>query len=81
MFVAGAGTGGAPAAIAAARAGAKTIVAEYLPRMGGTMTDGLIGLYCYGLTIGFTKELDEGVHDFGAIYGQCKAEWMRAATG
>ena len=78
VFVAGAGTGGAPAAIASARAGAKTIVAEYLPRMGGTMTDGLIGLYCYGLTIGFTKELDEGVHDFGAIYGQCKAEWMRA---
>ena len=78
VFVAGAGTGGAPAAIAAARAGAKTIVAEYLPRMGGTMTDGLIGLYCYGLKIGFTAELDKGVHDFGAIYGQCKAEWMRA---
>ena len=78
VFVAGAGTGGAPAAIAAARAGAKTIVAEYLPRMGGTMTDGLIGLYCYGLRIGFTAELDRGVHDFGAIYGQSKAEWMRA---
>ena len=78
VFVAGAGTGGAPAAIAAARDGAKTIVAEYLPRMGGTMTDGLIGLYCYGLKIGFTAELDKGVHDFGAIYGQSKAEWMRA---
>ena len=78
VFVAGAGTGGAPAAIAAARAGAKTIVAEYLPRMGGTTTDGLIGRYCYGLRIGFTKELDAGVHDFGAIYGQCKAEWLRA---
>jgi len=78
VFVAGAGTGGAPAAIAAARAGVKTIVAEYLPRMGGTMTDGLIGVYCYGLRIGFTKELDEGVHDFGAIYGQSKAEWLRA---
>lgn len=78
VFVAGAGTAGAPAAIASARAGARTIVADYLPRMGGTMTDGLIGLYCYGLKIGFTAELDGAVYDFGAIYGQCKAEWLRA---
>ena len=73
-----AGNNQVPATIAAARAGAATIVAEYLPRMGGTMTDGLIGLYCYGVKTGFTAELDKGVHDFGAIYGQCKAEWLRA---
>ena len=77
VFVVGAGTGGGPAAISAARAGAKVIVADYLQRFGGVMTDGLIGLYCYGLRLGFTSELDKGVADFGAIYGQCKAEWMR----
>ena len=77
VFVAGAGTGGAPAAIAAARAGAKVIVSDYLERMGGVMTEGLIGLYCYGLRIGFTGEMDAGVRDFGAIYSQCKSEWMR----
>ena len=78
VFVAGAGTGGAPAAISAARHGAKTIVCDYLYRMGGVMTDGLIGQYCFGYRKGFTAELDESMKGFGAVYGVAKAEWFRA---
>ncbi len=81
VFVAGAGTAGAPAAIAAARAGAKTIVADPLHRMGGVMTDGLIDSYCFGLRIGFTAELDKGVDALGAtVHGVGKAEWLRRAA-
>ena len=77
VFVAGAGTGGAPAAISAARAGAKTIVSDYLYRMGGVMTEGLIGSYCFGIRCGFTKEMDPQVASFGSIYSIAKAEWLR----
>ena len=78
VFVAGAGTGGAPAALSAARHGAKTIVCDYLWRMGGVMTDGLIGQYCFGYRKGFTEELDRSLEGFGAVYGVAKAEWFRA---
>ena len=77
VFVAGAGTGGGPAAIAAARAGAKTIVAEYLYMMGGVMTEGLIGNYCYGYRKGFTAEVDANVKKVASVYGQAKSEWFR----
>ena len=76
-FVAGAGTGGGPAGISAARAGAKTIVCEYLYMMGGVSTDGLIGLYYFGNRVGFTHEIDEGVKAMGAVFPQCKSEWYR----
>ena len=77
-FVAGAGTGGAPAAIAAARHGAKTIVAEYLYVEGGVQTDGLIGTYYYGNRVGFTKDIDEGTKATGSVFPQAKSEWYRA---
>ena len=78
VLVAGAGTGGAPAAIAAARAGMKTIVCDPLYRMGGVMTDGLIDCYCHGLRIGFTTEIDTGTKALGAtVRGIGKAEWFR----
>ena len=76
-FVAGAGTGGGPAGISAARAGAKTIVCEYLYMMGGVSTDGLIGLYYFGNRVGFTHEIDVGVKAMGAVFPQCKSEWYR----
>ena len=47
VFVAGAGTAGCIAAIAAARAGAKVILAEKLPVPGGTLTNGGIGISNY----------------------------------
>lgn len=77
VLVAGGGTGGAPAAIAAARKGLKTILVEYSYRLGGVMTDGGIGLYCFGLRVGFTHELDTALKEMGSVYGVCKAEWFR----
>ena len=81
VFVAGAGTGGAPATIAAARAGMKTIVCDPLYRMGGLMTDGVIDSYCFGLRIGFTPEIDAGIAALRAdVHGIGKAEWFRRAA-
>jgi hypothetical protein len=66
--VIGGGTGGAPAGIAAARQGAKTLVVEYLHDLGGVGTTGFISNYYYGYMEGFTKEIDDGV----AAYGEGK---------
>jgi flavin-dependent dehydrogenase len=77
VVVAGAGTGGGPAGIAAARQGARTIVCEYIYQMGGVQTDGLIGLYYWGNRVGFTSEIDKGVKDTGVVFSQCKSEWYR----
>ncbi len=43
VVVVGGGTSGAPAGIAAAKSGAKTLVVEYLYELGGVGTVGLIG--------------------------------------
>ena len=77
VVVAGAGTAGAPAGIAAARQGARTIVCDYLYQMGGVQTDGLIGYYHWGNRVGFTAEIDQGVIPVGAVQSQCKSEWYR----
>jgi hypothetical protein len=63
VLVVGGGTGGAPAGIAAARAGAGTLVAVFLSGMGGVGTLGLIGQYWYGNRVGFTAEMDRAVAD------------------
>jgi flavin-dependent dehydrogenase len=88
VVVVGGGTGGAPAGIAAARQGAKTLVVEYLHGLGGIGTMGLIGKYYYGNREGFTKELDQGLAQLGgqeegksgqgqAWNSQVKIEWYR----
>jgi len=88
VVVVGGGTGGAPAGIAAARQGAKTLVVEYLHGLGGIGTMGLIGKYYYGHREGFTKELDQGLAELGgaaegksgqdqAWNSQLKIEWYR----
>lgn len=77
VLVAGAGTGGGPAGIGAARRGAKTIVCEYINQMGGVETDGLIGVYYWGNRVGFTSEIDAGVKATGVVFSQCKSEWFR----
>ncbi len=59
VVVAGGGTGGAPAGISAARAGAKTLVLEIQHGLGGVGTLGLISLYYFGNRVGFTEEVDE----------------------
>lgn len=60
VLVVGGGTGGAPAGIAAARAGADTLLAEFLSGLGGVGTLGMIGRYWYGNRVGFTAEVDRG---------------------
>ncbi len=88
VVVVGGGTGGAPAGIAAARQGAKTLVIEALHGLGGIGTLGLIGKYYYGYREGFTKELDQGLAELGgpsegtsgqggAWNSQLKIEWYR----
>ena len=88
VVVVGGGTGGAPAGIAAARQGARTLVVEYLHGLGGIGTMGLIGKYYYGHREGFTKELDQGLAELGgkdegksgqgqAWNSQIKIEWYR----
>ena len=52
VFVAGAGTAGCIAAIAAARAGARVLLVEKLPVPGGTYTNGGIGTYSYFASCG-----------------------------
>ena len=56
VVVVGGGTSGSPAAIAAARAGAKVLVVEYLGVLGGVGTDGMILGYYDGNHCGFTEE-------------------------
>ncbi|MGC9327928.1 MAG: FAD-dependent oxidoreductase, partial [Candidatus Hinthialibacter sp.] len=85
VVVVGGGTGGAPAGIAAARQGAKTLVLEYLHGLGGVGTLGLIGIYYHGYREGFTAEIDRGVEEIGGPdYQQSrgwniehKMEWFR----
>ncbi len=57
VVVAGGGTGGAPAAIAAARAGVRVLLLETLPELGGVMTAGMISNYYHGYREGFTAEV------------------------
>ncbi len=78
VVVAGGGTSGAPAAIAAARRGARTLVLEYLTDLGGVGTTGLIGYYCAGYRKGFTAEVDKGIVAIGSpCYVEGKMEWWR----
>lgn len=88
VVVVGGGTGGAPAGIASARQGARTLVVEYLHGLGGIGTLGLIGKYYYGYREGFTKEIDLGLAELGgasegtsgqggAWDTQLKIEWYR----
>ena len=57
VVVVGGGTAGAPAGIAAARQGAKTLVIEYLDGLGGVGTLGMIGGFWYGNRVGFTSDV------------------------
>jgi len=59
VLVVGGGTSGGPAAIAAARQGAKVVLLEFLPNLGGTATNRVTGYY-WGVTwrSQLTQELD-----------------------
>ena len=60
VVVVGGGTTGAPAAIAAARAGAKTLVVEALHDLGGVGTLGSISGYYWSKIVGFSEEISGG---------------------
>ncbi len=83
VLVAGGGTGGAPAGIAAGRSGARTIVLEMLPGLGGVGTEGRIASYWRGNRCGFTSEMDRGVdalapdHDASIKDGKWNSEWKK----
>jgi hypothetical protein len=79
VVIIGGGTSGASAAVAAARAGVKTLVVEYLCGLGGVSTSGMIGMYCGGYRKGFTAELENGVRKIKAeSYIVGKMEYWRS---
>jgi len=79
VVVVGGGTSGTPAAIAAARAGAKVLVVEYLNVLGGVGTDGMICGYYDGNHCGFTEEFKArvaAVPPGGGYYSRAET-WRR----
>jgi NADPH-dependent 2,4-dienoyl-CoA reductase/sulfur reductase-like enzyme len=77
VLVAGGGTCGAPAAIAASRQGMDTILCEYHHDLGGITTVGTLAQYFHGNHCGFTAEMEEPVKRIAANINQGKAEWLR----
>lgn len=73
VVVIGGGTAGAPAGIAAARRGSKTLVVEYLHGLGGVGTLGAISKYYWGSRVGFTAT----VPGAGSWVIEQKMEWWR----
>ncbi|MGQ9573922.1 MAG: FAD-dependent oxidoreductase [Thermoguttaceae bacterium] len=74
VVVVGGGTAGAPAGIAAARHGARTLVVEYLHGLGGVGTLGAITSYYWGNRVGFSATVGGG----NSWLIEQKAEWWRS---
>jgi len=77
VVVVGAGTSGAPAALGAARSGAKTLAIEYMDELGGVGTAGLISRYWYGFRTGYTAEIDKALGTKESWSQVAKSEWLR----
>ncbi len=85
--VVGGGTGGAPAGIGAARAGARTLVIEHLHGLGGVGTLGRIAVYYHGNKAGFTAEVEREITALSDVKFparknpyfdiETKMEWLR----
>lgn len=73
VVVVGGGTAGAPAGIAAAREGARTLVVEYLYGLGGVGTQGAISKYYWGNRVGFSATVPGGA----SWRIEERAEWWR----
>lgn len=68
VAIAGAGTGGAVAAIAAARQGANTLVIDPLPFPGGIGTGGGIHVYYHGVKGGLQEEIDQRIREIMPLF-------------
>ena len=68
VLVLGGGTGGAIAAVAAGREGAKTTLIEASPALGGIGTGGAIHSYYYGVNGGIQDEVDERVKNLTPLF-------------
>lgn len=84
VVVVGGGTSGSPTAIAAARAGAKVLLVEYLSVLGGVGTDGMILGYYDGNHCGFTEEFKKANAEIGGRFGLYRRaetwrKWCREA--
>lgn len=69
IVVAGAGTAGAVATLAAARRGHSTIVLELAPFAGGIGAGGGISSYFQGLSGGLQDEIDDLTDELSALFG------------
>jgi len=74
VVVIGGGTSGAPAAIGAARRGARVLVAEYHDGLGGVGTLGMIGKPYHGKRVGFAREVPFPTR---TLTIEDKMEWYR----
>ena len=81
VVVVGGGVAGVPAAVAAARGGAKVILVESLRQLGGMGTAGGIGQYWQGRRDGLTAEYDRRIRGLSpSVHGVGKREaWRRMA--
>ena len=77
VVVVGGGTSGAPAALASARAGARTLAIEYMDELGGVGTAGMISSYWYGFRNGYTAEVDKALGTKESWNQIRKSEWLR----
>lgn len=68
VVIIGGGTTGAPAGIAAARKGAKTLVVESQHDLGGVGTLGAISSYYWGNIVGFCKEILGGTKNWNPVH-------------
>ena len=77
VVVVGGGTSGAPATLASARAGARTLAIEYMDELGGVGTAGMISTYWYGFRNGYTAEVDKALGTKESWNQIQKSEWLR----
>ncbi len=74
VAIAGGGTGGVPAAVAAARSGARTVLLERYGFLGGMATAGLVNPYMgwhageKALTAGIFAEIIDGLRSMGGLH-------------
>lgn len=78
VLVAGGGTGGASAAISAARQGARVLALETQGALGGVGTVGVISSYWFGNRVGHTAELDKEIDAYSGKHAPRKGgtQWL-----